>query len=344
MVDNVHGAPNLTRLLIDPAYLLQAVDPAADTAAFLPVEGARLRKAAFVDGREPLSDRPVLTARGLSAAVSAIEGPAPTARYVFHGAFCGSTLLARLLDAPGHALVLREPDVLSSLADRKLEAESAGPLLGRLCALATSSLFRPRRPGEPVVVKPSNWVNNLLDELCDAALDARAVFIESELSDFLEAVFRGGTERFRFVTQAAWRLSRAEEADRALIERAARDAASPGARAANLAVVLHVLQRRRFAAAQARAGWERVEVLSQARLTADPLAAADLAALALELELPQATLEAAVRAWAGRYSKDAAVSFTPQARAAADRSVRERFGAEIAAARAWARSAGLDAG
>ena len=45
--------------------------------------------------------------------VRALEAmPVPRRRFIFHGAFGGSTLLSRLLDCPGKALAVREPNSL----------------------------------------------------------------------------------------------------------------------------------------------------------------------------------------------------------------------------------------
>lgn len=135
------------------------------------------------------------------------------ASWIFHTGFCGSTLLANCLDHPGTTLVLREPLVLSRLAQRLRDSSDPDSpamhhLIRRVIGLCERSY-----PGDACIIKPSNFANALVprlllpDEqsgrptrkaiLMSCSLDALLLSIlkkkaeaESSLPDFLRALLQ----------------------------------------------------------------------------------------------------------------------------------------------------------
>jgi len=83
-------------MAIGTRLFLHKVDPARRTGSFVRTSAAALRAAAFLDGRTLYWDGSPVE----RAIAPAGDGDAPVARYIFHVGFCGSTLLARLLDQP----------------------------------------------------------------------------------------------------------------------------------------------------------------------------------------------------------------------------------------------------
>lgn len=81
-----------------------------------------------------------------------------------HTGFCGSTLLATVLDQPARALVLSEPHLLAALAEQAKGFPSVQTVLWQALGL----LHRPLTAGEQVVRKPTNWFNNLVPLLAAA--------------------------------------------------------------------------------------------------------------------------------------------------------------------------------
>lgn len=111
--------------------------------------------------------------------------------FLFHSAFCGSTMLVRAFDRPGVAMGLSEPVILNDLVGfrRRGGAPSA---VARVADVATRLLARPFAPGEAVIVKPSNVVNPLAELLLALRSEARALFLYAPLETFLISVARKG--------------------------------------------------------------------------------------------------------------------------------------------------------
>lgn len=113
--------------------------------------------------------------------------PAP-AHYVFHSAFCCSTLIASALDLPGVAMGLKEPQILNELAD----LHRARSLTGELLSSVTGLLARPFGLGESVIIKPSNEANILAEPLLRQDGRTRAILLYSPLPKFLRSIARKG--------------------------------------------------------------------------------------------------------------------------------------------------------
>lgn len=266
------------------------------------------------------------------------EAGVPEFRYIFHIGFCGSTLLTRLLDARKQTLVLREPNCLADLANAKTHAARQGhdhPLLPQAVAAASRHLARPWTAGEPVIVKPSNWANNLLLELVRQR-GTRALFLMSSRQQFLEAVLRGGPNRLAFAARAAVHLSNDHMEHATLVAAALHADDDQSGRLARLAVVLHAIQLDQFKAAAALAGWGEGDRLDYSDLVADPVAAVLRAVKALDLDIGQEAIAANVARWMARDAKEPDSSFSSDQNAKWAAALRSQHGATMDRALNWA--------
>ena len=109
--------------------------------------------------------------------------------FIFHTAFCCSTLMARALDVKGVSESLKEPGVLLSFA-RHWASPRQTP--GALEALATTLnlLSRAEARDETRIVKASNAANHLLPEILHLRPESKILIMYSSLGGFLEAVAR----------------------------------------------------------------------------------------------------------------------------------------------------------
>jgi hypothetical protein len=113
-----------------------------------------------------------------------------TPHFIFHTAFCCSTLLLRACAQVRGTIGLNEPKILNDLASRIL-AEGAFATRARL-DLVLSLLGRNPVSGGSVIVKPTNFANPLIDPILRLRPEARAVLLYSDLRTMLYSVARRG--------------------------------------------------------------------------------------------------------------------------------------------------------
>ncbi len=121
--------------------------------------------------------------------------------YIFHTAFCCSTLLARALNLVDSVYSLKEPNVMLELAN----AHRSGPWVNNVSALR-AGLHRSMRliaalaPLDEVpLIKPTNAANNLLPLILESDPEAKVLILHSDLSNFLVSVLSNGEEGRGFV-------------------------------------------------------------------------------------------------------------------------------------------------
>lgn len=139
---------------------------------------------------ENIGAHPAATAPRATA-VAHCGTPAPV-HFIFHSAFCASTLLCRALDLPGLAMGLSEPVILNDLVGIRRRKEASPQQLGALTDQALRLLARGWQPGEAVVIKPSNILNPLAAGMLLLRPDAKAVLLSAPLEMFLSSVARKG--------------------------------------------------------------------------------------------------------------------------------------------------------
>ncbi|AWW75113.1 hypothetical protein CD351_11810 [Erythrobacter sp. KY5] len=180
------------QILTDSRWLPHALDPAAGTVVFIRLDRERLAASRFLadaggeDGREiasvPLSE------------IAQADIPQAPLHFIFHTAFCRSTLLARALERPGMSAGLSEPGIIASLVN-------AGPRASGAIRPIMALLARNWGEGEAVFVKPTNHANAIAPALMEAVPDAKAVIMTNPLPSFLAAVVRKGMLGRRWARQ-----------------------------------------------------------------------------------------------------------------------------------------------
>lgn len=184
----------------DSSWYLHEIDLDNSQLLFFKVTANELSAASFLDKRfSPRSAaREVIPIDDLAALLPATQSQP---RYIFHTAFCCSTLLARCVDFPSATIALKEPQVLMTLANYKRTRHqrlATAKTADEIYRLVSWLLFRPITDdsGNPlaVVVKPTNTVNNIIAELLSVHPTSRALLLHSDLESFLISLIKKGEE------------------------------------------------------------------------------------------------------------------------------------------------------
>ena len=250
--------------------------------------------------------------------------------FLFHSAFCGSTLLTRALDRPGLAMGLSEPATLNDVVGhRRRGAEPRA--VTRVADAALRLLGRPYGPGESVVVKPSNLVNPLSDLLLAIQSEARAVFLYAPLETFLISVVRKGLHCRLWVRELLEGYLREGYVDLGFTP-------ADYFRQSDLqiAAIGWLAQHQHFALLAAKHGAARIATLDADRMTARPTAAIAAVARHYGMVVDAAELaEIVAGPTFSRHSKSGAV-FTAQQRTAEYAQARAAYGEELDMVVFWA--------
>lgn len=264
--------------------------------------------------------------------VEALAAGAERARvhFVFHSAFCASTMLVRALDVPGMAMGLSEPMLCNDLMGwrwRGAERRQVAAVLDASLAM----LQRPFGNDEAVVIKPSNIFNPLIGATMALRPEARAVLLYAPLPVFLASVARKGL----------WcRLWARELLEGQLREGTVDLGFGPADyfRQSDLqvAAIGWLVQHRMFAQIAGQLGPERVRTLDSETLTGRKADA--LTAVTRHFGLSQAPqIQAAMLAGPALSSHSKfGQSFSEQDRAAEQEFARRAYGDEIDKVHAWA--------
>ncbi|SFS11459.1 hypothetical protein [Sphingomonas jatrophae] len=184
------SAPSPAEAARDPRWLAHRYDPASDTVTLLPLARMEHARATFLtDDYLPVGREGMIVPRR-AAAAAAQAGPI---HFVFHSAFCLSTLVARAFDLPGVAMGLKEPPLFNDVVGWRRRGEP-GPDMAEVLDDLLTLLARPFAPGEAVVVKPSNVAAGLYPALLALRPEARGLLLHAPLRTFLASVAKKGID------------------------------------------------------------------------------------------------------------------------------------------------------
>jgi hypothetical protein len=181
------------RCVANPHWLPHSYDPQADTLTFIHAPRDDQRRAVFLDGRFAAAMQQSQPVPISTLSRREIKAKAGQLHFIFHTAFCCSTLLARALDIPGVSMGLKEPAVFLPFAKMWTSARQRPGAFDAL-EIVLDLLSRPLSPGEVQIAKPSNAANHIIPYLLHTRTDARALVMTSSLESFLSAVVRRGAE------------------------------------------------------------------------------------------------------------------------------------------------------
>lgn len=181
--------PPIRDVMGSAEWLAHRYDPGHDAVHMRYVARARHATLPFLtDEYLGEADAPLVLRR--ADAMAQAPAPAPI-HFIFHSAYCCSTLLAAAFDHPGIAMGLKEPVLLNDMIGWRHRG-AKGPDVARVLDEGLRLLARPFAPGEAVVVKPSNIVNPLIPAILGLRPQARALLLHAPLDAYLASIARKG--------------------------------------------------------------------------------------------------------------------------------------------------------
>ena len=179
--------PSVSAIVNDAEWLTHRYDPEHDAFHFRRV--ARAAVPFLIDAHLGEETKPVILRR--SDCLNAMGEASTPLHFIFHSAYCASTMLTHALDQPGVAAGLSEPVLLNDMVGWR--RRGAAPRdHGRVMDSALAMLGRGFAPGEAVIVKPSNIFNPLARGALMLRPQARAILLYAPLRPFLLSVARKG--------------------------------------------------------------------------------------------------------------------------------------------------------
>lgn len=256
------ATPDFAAIATDPAWLPNRYDESQDLIHFVRLTREGHRAVTFITDEYIPADAPRLVLR--RSDVAAAAGPPAPLHFIFHSAYCCSTVLARAVDIDGVSMGLKEPLILNDIVGwrrRGADPRQLGAILDAVLTL----LARPFAPGEAVVVKPSNVLNGIAPVLLGLRPQSNAILLHAPLPDFLRSIARKGLWGRRWVRELFIGQLRDGMVDLGLGEQHYLDLTDLQVAAAGW-----LAQQGVFARLVERFGAERVRTLDSATLMARP--------------------------------------------------------------------------
>lgn len=176
-------------IVADPEWLAHRYDEQADAFQYRHVTRLRHAEVGFAtDDYLGKEENPVIIRCDEAAGLLHEQAPI---HFIFHSAYCASTMLVRALDVPGSAMGISEPVLLNDMVGWRLRGADV-QMQARVMDNALGQLSRPWGPGEAVVVKPSNIFNSLAMGALSLRPNAKALLLHAPLEEFLVSVARKG--------------------------------------------------------------------------------------------------------------------------------------------------------
>ena len=173
---------------IDADWLAHRYDPQHDAIHFRSLDRAGHDLVPFLTDEYLGPAEPLVMARTEIMATGMMQAPL---HFLFHSAYCCSTLLARAMNVPGVAMGLKEPVILNDIVgwrQRGADGRRAAMVLDHAMRL----MARPFGACEAVIVKPSNVVNQLIPAMLTLRPDSRALLLHAPLDSYLASIARKG--------------------------------------------------------------------------------------------------------------------------------------------------------
>lgn len=198
---------NLSGLFDSPDLWVKSIDWETLDVSIVPMTSDTYRQSNFLDKRLTKAGSEVII--HLEELLKEFRHQKPDIRpvnYIFHTAFCGSTLLSRCLEESGNFMSYREPLLLHQLAFalRKGTSPFNKSELEEFVHLLAALFGRTYNSGTLPIVKPSDSCINVAGEMLKRHPDAAALLLYVPLSEFVVTMLKIPSRR-KFIRSMLFR-------------------------------------------------------------------------------------------------------------------------------------------
>lgn len=181
----MNAATRHAKIIRDAEYLPHRYDEEADGFRFVHVPREVHRQCTFItDEHLPNTDQFKLIPRTEVGQTELATGPM---HFIFHSAYCCSTMLARAFDVPGISMGLKEPVVLNDMIGWRRRGADRQRLAATLDQ-SLNLLARPMAQDRAVIVKPSNICTPLAIPSLRLRPQAKALLLYAPLESYLQSI------------------------------------------------------------------------------------------------------------------------------------------------------------
>lgn len=321
--------PDAAILARDGEWFAHRYDPQQDAVHFVRMTREVQRKATF------LTDE--YLPAGLDIAVAARQpvidrmGATKAPHFIFHSAFCCSTLLARAFDIPGVAMGLKEPPIFNDIVGWRHRGGGPPARIAQVIDNSVALLARPLGPGETAIIKPSNLANGLARGILAMHSESKALLLYAPLETYLRSIAKKGMTGRLWVRDLLVKLLK-----EGLVDLGFSTEDYLGQTDLQVAAVGWLAQQALFARLVAEFGEARVRTLDSETLLARPIETVGTLAPHYGLELTSSQIEAIATGPAFAKHSKSNVDFGAQDRIREYGDAAARHGDEIARVTIWA--------
>lgn len=256
---------DIAEILGDAGWYPHRFDAEGDTVQFIRTDRKILHAATFLtDEFLPGTQRPRVIRR-----IDAAAAKSPPPHFIFHSAYCCSTLLTNAMNMPGVSFGLKEPVMLNDISGWRRRGGQPADILAAL-QTALGLLARPQSAGERIIIKPSNVINALAPALLAASPESKALLLYTPLENYLASIAKKGMWGRLWIRELFVKLTKDGLTDYGF---------SPDdiiqQTDLQIAAIGWLGQHRLFAAMEKRFGPDRVRSIQSEILLADPQTAMD---------------------------------------------------------------------
>jgi hypothetical protein len=170
----------------DGTWFAHRYDPEHDAVHFVRLSRDAHRAATFVtdDYLSAGLEKLILSRADI---IAAAPQPSPV-HFIFHSAFCCSTVLARAFDIPGVSMGLKEPPIYNDIVGWRHRGGGPPAHVAQVLDQTTTLLARPLGAGEATIIKPSNLANGLARGLLAMRRESKALLLYAPLETYLKSI------------------------------------------------------------------------------------------------------------------------------------------------------------